>query len=51
MKNKYVVSRSMNVKYVHQHLDELVANALALSRYEVSGSNPDIPTMSAKALI
>lgn len=34
MRNKYVVSRSMNVKYVRQHLDELVANALALSRYD-----------------
>lgn len=34
MKNKYVVSRSMNVKYVRQHLDELVDNALALSRYD-----------------
>ena len=26
MRNKYVISRSMNVKYVRQHLDDLIAN-------------------------
>ena len=33
MINKFIVPRSKNVKYVQDHLDQLVGNALFLSRY------------------
>ncbi len=34
MNNKYVLSRGQNVRYVKEHLDEFIANNMALSRYE-----------------
>ena len=33
MKNKYVITRRENVRYVKEHLDTFVSNALHLSRY------------------
>ena len=33
MINKYVLSRSQNVRFVQEHLDEFIENNLALSRY------------------
>ena len=33
MKNKYVITRREDVKYVEEHLDTYVSNALHLSRY------------------
>ena len=34
MINKYTLSRFQNVRYVREHLDRLIENALFLSRYE-----------------
>ena len=34
MNNKYTLSRFQNVRYVKEHLDDLIENALFLSRYE-----------------
>ena len=36
MKNKYVVTRRENVRYAKEHLDDLIYNALYLSRYDDS---------------
>ena len=35
MINKYTLSRNQNVSYVRKHLDTLIKNNLALSRYEL----------------
>ena len=33
MRNKYVITRRENVRYVQEHLDNFISNALFLSRY------------------
>ena len=42
MRNKYVLTRKDNVKYVFDNLDKLIANALCLSRYNDEDPLKDI---------